>query len=200
MAVISNTLIAGFTDPVQHAQQIFRDVLKAMSEPGTITRNALCDSTPDGLNRACWQLALSLLDADTRIWLSPRLAANEAVVSNLRFHCQSPLVEEPGDAEFALCDADEIPAMSELYWGCAEYPDRSTTLIIQVPAISDEPFWTLTGPGIEQQRSLRIAGLPEAFRQTLIESRQRFPMGIDTLFCSGDKLAALPRTTRIEEA
>lgn len=200
MAVVSNTLIAGFNDPVQDAQQVFRAALKAMSEPGTQMSCSFTKEAPEGLENSSWQLALTLFDADTKVWLSPALAQNDAVISNLRFHCQCPLIKNAAEAHFALCNADELPFLADFNWGNAEYPDHSTSLIVQVPAISDEPFWTLTGPGIETQRSLRISGLPEHFRADLIRSRQRFPLGIDTFYCCGDQLVALPRTTQIEEA
>ena len=198
MAVSSHELIAGFADPVQASQQVFRAALKVMSEPGTLVEVDYVEQVPKGLDLSTWQLTLSLLDPDTRVWLSPALAANDAVISNLRFHCQCPLVDKPADADFAIALNSELPQLAELNWGSAEYPDRSTTLVVQVPALSAEPFWTLSGPGIENTRSLRIAGLPDAFRAELIKSRQRFPLGIDTFWCCGNRLTALPRTTAIE--
>lgn len=199
MAVVSNTLIAGFSDPVQHGQQIFRDLLKAMSEPGTLIERSLTESQPEQMDSATWQLCLSLLDADTPVWLSPALRDSDSILSNLRFHCQCSFVDSPAEADFAIANHNELPYLSDLNWGTAEYPDRSTTLVIQVPALSSEPFWTLTGPGIKTQRDLRIAGLPEHFRNELILSRQRFPQGIDSIFCCGNRLTALPRTTSIIE-
>jgi len=200
MAVSSHELIAGFADPVQASQQVFRAALKVMSEPGTLVEVDYVEQAPKGLGLSTWQLALSLLDPDTRVWLSPTLAANDAVISNLRFHCQCPLVDNPFDADFVIAWHSELPLLAELNWGTAEYPDRSTTLLVQVPALSAEPFWTLSGPGIEHARSLRIAGLPDAFRAELIRSRQRFPLGIDTFWCCDNRMAALPRTTIIKEA
>ncbi len=199
MAVVSHTLIAGFSDPVQQAQQVFRALLKAMSEPGTLVSCSHTDELPAGLNSASWQLSLSLLDADTQVWLSPSLAGSDAVTSNLRFHCQCPITDDVANADFIIADSSELPLLNDLNWGCAEYPDRSATLIIQVPALSNEPFWNLTGPGIKTSRDLRIAGLSEQFRGALIQSRKRFPLGIDTIYCCGETLAALPRTTQIKE-
>ncbi|MBR9827530.1 MAG: phosphonate C-P lyase system protein PhnH [Oceanospirillales bacterium] len=199
MAVSSHELIAGFADPVQASQQVFRSALKAMSEPGTLMQIDYLQQAPKGLDLSTWQLALSVFDPDTRVWLSPSLAASDAVVSNLRFHCQCPLVETPAEADFAIALHRELPLLIELNWGTAEYPDRSTTLVVQVPALSDETYWTLSGPGIEHTRALRIAGLTEPFRSDLIRSRQRFPLGIDTFWCCDNRLTALPRTTLIEE-
>lgn len=197
--VTTATLIAGFEEPIQQSQQVFRSVLKAMSEPGTLVQINHAETTPVGFDKSTWQLALSLFDADTNIWLSPSLRQSDAICSNLRFHCQSPLTDSLADADFALCNADEVPALSDLNWGDAEYPDQSTTLVVQVPAISNEPFWQLTGPGIETERGLRIAGLTERFRNDLAASRLRFPLGIDSIYCCDETLVALPRTTLITE-
>ena len=197
--VVTQDLIAGFNEPVQSSQQVFRALLKAMSEPGTLIDLNHIESTPSSINKSCWQVALSLFDAETKIWLSPSLRRCASLISNLKFHCQSPLTDHPEAADFAICNADEIPLLNTLNWGCNEYPDQSTTLLIQVPAISTEPFWTLSGPGIETHRFLRVAGLPEYFRSELINSRQRFPQGIDTLYCCDQTLVALPRTTQITE-
>lgn len=198
--VQSNTLIAGFSHPVQQAQQVFRALLKAMSEPGIQVTCRHSETVPAGLNRASWQVALSLLDADTRVWLSPSLAGSDAIISNLRFHCQCTITDDISTADFAIAEASELPLLSDLNWGCPEYPERSTTLIVQVPALSNEPFWHLTGPGIENSRDIRIAGLSDQYRSELIHSRQRFPLGIDTLYCCDETLVALPRTTQIQEA
>lgn len=198
MAVSSHELIAGFADPVQASQQVFRAALKVMSEPGTLVDVDYVEEAPKGLDLSTWQLTLSLLDPDTRVWLSPTLAASDAVVSNLRFHCQCSLVKSATEADFAIALNTELPQLAQLNWGSAEYPDRSTTLVVQVPALSAEPFWSLSGPGIEHTRSLRIAGLPDVFRAELIKSRQRFPLGIDTFWCCGNRLTALPRTTQIQ--
>ncbi|WP_136681512.1 phosphonate C-P lyase system protein PhnH [Neptunomonas sp. XY-337] len=198
MSVSSELLVAGFNDAVHDGQQVFRALLTAMSEPGKLQQPNLIAEGPGALNAISWQVALALLDADTPVWLSERLAADAAIASNLRFHCQSPQVDSPQSAAFALCDASDVPDITLLNMGSAEQPDRSTTLIVQVPAISSEPHWTLTGPGIETERQLRIGGLSSTCVEQLIASRQRFPMGIDCIFCSTDTLVAVPRSTQID--
>ena len=198
MSVSSELLVAGFNDAVHDGQQVFRALLTAMSEPGKLQQPNLIAEGPGALNANSWQVALALLDADTPVWLSERLAADAAISSNLRFHCQSPQVDSPQHAAFALCDASDVPDITQLNMGSAEQPDRSTTLIVQVPAISNEPHWTLTGPGIATERQLRIGGLHSTFVEQLIASRQRFPMGIDCIFCSADTLVAVPRSTQID--
>lgn len=206
-AVRSDLLIPGFDDAVQDGQKVFRKVLTAMSEPGRIQTLDLTETGAGLLTQSSWQLALTLFDGDTRIWLSPTLVDDEAVVSNLRFHCQCPMVSEPSEADFVLALADELPVLKAFNWGCSEYPDQSTTLVVQIDgSIGNNPAadstgckWLLTGPGIETERGLMIDGLTEEFCQDLINSRQRFPLGVDCVFCADDQLAALPRSTEISE-
>jgi alpha-D-ribose 1-methylphosphonate 5-triphosphate synthase subunit PhnH len=52
----------------------------------------------------------------------------------------------------------------------------------------------LTGPGIETETRL---SLPEiaAFQK----NRARFPLGFDCFFTCGDRVAGLPRSTRVQE-
>lgn len=212
--VDAGLLIAGFENPVAQCQQAFRQLLSATSEPGTLQPMVATDSQPGGLNAASWSLALSLFDADCSVWLSPALAAQPALVSNLLFHCQTRLVEHADEADFALCNADELETLQQFSFGSAEYPATSTSLIVQVPALSAEhaletsseavsetasetASWTLTGPGIEFSRTLRVTGLQEGLQQELIHSRNRFPCGIDCFFTCGRMLAALPRSTQL---
>ena len=170
-----------------------------MSEPGFITAPELLSQAPGQLDTATWELALSLFDTDTKLWLSPSLASDEAIITNLRFHCQMTLVEQPDEADFVLASHIDLPSLQQLNQGTPEYPDRSTTLIIQVPVISGEPDWQLSGPGIPDTRNLRLGGLPAIFRKELINSRSMFPLGVDCIFCCATQVVAIPRSTRISQ-
>ena len=76
--------------------------------------------------------------------------------------------------------------------GTAEYPDRSATLIVESPELVPRGV-TLRGPGIRAQAHL---SLPET--QAFRRNAARFPLGLDFLFTSGDRVAGLPRTTQVE--
>ncbi len=195
--VDAGLLIGGFDDPVQQSQQLFRQLLTVTSEPGRIETVTATSQQPDGLNVASWALALSLFDADCTVWLSPSLAAQPSLISNLMFHCQTRLVEHADEADFAFCNAAELNSLQGFSFGSAEYPATSTSLIVQVPGLSGEPCWTLSGPGIETTRSVRVCGLSEPLQAELIDSRHRFPSGIDCFFSCADQLMALPRSTQI---
>ncbi|MFU8825518.1 phosphonate C-P lyase system protein PhnH, partial [Yoonia sp.] len=68
----------------------------------------------------------------------------------------------------------------------------STTLIVEMAALTQTGA-RLTGPGIETTAAL---SLPES--TTFQRNAALYPLGLDFLFTSGDHLAALPRTTRVE--
>ncbi|MEN3296714.1 MAG: alpha-D-ribose 1-methylphosphonate 5-triphosphate synthase subunit PhnH, partial [Burkholderiales bacterium] len=44
---------------------------------------------------------------------------------------------------------------------------------------------------------LRVGGLPEDFDAHWGANAAAFPMGVDILFCCGNEIIGLPRTTRI---
>ncbi|HZF78124.1 MAG TPA: phosphonate C-P lyase system protein PhnH [Acetobacteraceae bacterium] len=50
-----------------------------------------------------------------------------------------------------------------------------------------------------REHRLLVGGLPPGFVAAWGANRARFPRGIDVILCAGDRVAALPRTVRIEE-
>ncbi len=192
-------LAPGFADPPLQAQSVFRRVLDAMAHPGHI--ETLADDAPTApppFDDATFALALTLLDFETPVWLDERLSAL-GVIENLSFHCGCPIVEQPGDAAFALIsDAARMPALSAFHHGTSEYPDRAATLIVQVDGLAEGEGWTLTGPGIRHQAWLRVLGLPENFEERWHTNRAGFPNGVDLIFSHGRRLACLPRTATLE--
>ncbi|MCL1480599.1 phosphonate C-P lyase system protein PhnH [Marinobacter sp. M3C] len=189
-------LCAGFDDPVHQSQQVFRRALTALSEPGTV-QNVSESPAPEGANIASYQLCLALLDAETPLWIAPALRT-DALVSALRFHCGCRLVDEPGQAEFALISTDFDGDLTQFAQGSHEYPDRSTTVIVQVESLDSASTWVLRGPGIDGIRKVGIAGLDPRWPGMLADNCSRFPCGVDLLFTAGTALMGLPRTTRVE--
>jgi alpha-D-ribose 1-methylphosphonate 5-triphosphate synthase subunit PhnH len=188
----------GFDDPVTAAQKMFRLALEAMAHPGRIVEAAgdLLPKNQSGLSDAMAALALTLLDFETPVWLDRSLAPARGF---LRFHCGAPMVATPDASRFAFAaDPAALPDLDEFDLGSPEYPDRSTTLILEVAALAEGPGLALRGPGIEAVTGLRVTGLAPGFwhqRQALLP---RFPLGLDLFLTSGRRLAALPRTTIME--
>jgi alpha-D-ribose 1-methylphosphonate 5-triphosphate synthase subunit PhnH len=185
-----------FTDPVLDSQRAFRAVLDAMAHPGRIV-TATAPGAPPPLGSAAAAVCLTLLDFDTPLWLDAA-AANAGVVDYLRFHCGMALVEAPGTARFVLiADATRIPSLDDLEAGTDERPDLSATVVLQVARLSRGRGPRLTGPGIESEARLEVAGAPQLWAMASANAA-RFPRGVDFILCAGDRLAALPRTTRVE--
>lgn len=185
----------GFGDPTRESQAVFRRVMEAMARPGTIHDLSFAPEPPAGLGRAAAAVALTLFDFETRVWLDPALRGGPAE-GWLRFHCACPLTDDPQRAAFAIAAAADAPALSAFNQGDARYPDRSTTLILQLPALIGGPRVTLEGPGIKGQATLSATGLAPGFWEQVEANHARFQFGVDLIFAAGDLLAALPRSTR----
>ena len=99
-----------FSQPVFDMQRVFRVVLDAMSRPARLCRLPVFpQSVPDGLSPVLGDLALTLCDGESPLWLSPGLR-NDGTTTWLRFHCGCPIVEEVDKAAFALvADVAELP-------------------------------------------------------------------------------------------
>lgn len=198
MTTADDTLLPGLADPVLDAQRIFRAVLDAMARPGTIVTLPALPVAPAPLDPATMAVALALADRETTLWLD-RAADGMAVRQHLRFHCGCPLVPDAGDADFAIvADAMAMPPLAAFKAGSDEYPDRSTTVILQAACLTGGEGWTLAGPGIRDRAALGIAGLPPQFRRWVADNHLGFPRGVDLIFTCGTDVAALPRSTRLE--
>ncbi|GAB7545026.1 phosphonate C-P lyase system protein PhnH [Cupriavidus sp. 8B] len=190
-------LLPGFDDAVQSAQRTFRAALHAMSHPGSIGVLAEPCGVPQGLSLALSALLLTLVDSDTPLWLPPDTP--EAVRAFLRFHCGCPLVAQVGQAAFVAVPAGHaLPDLAACAQGDPAYPDRSATLLVEVPSLSAGSAVTLRGPGIETHATLAVQGLPGDFWAQWQANHARFPLGVDVLLTSGSALCALPRTTQAE--
>jgi alpha-D-ribose 1-methylphosphonate 5-triphosphate synthase subunit PhnH len=118
----------------------------------------------------------------------------------LVFHTGAPVVERPADARFAIAtDVACLPPFSVFDAGTDERPERSATLVIQVDDLQGGGGRVLTGPGIAGRTTLDVTGVPPTFWDDLRDNHARFPRGVDVVLTAGTRLAALPRTTRVED-
>ncbi len=194
----SDGLLPGFADPVLDSQRVFRAILDAMSHPGTIVALTLPMAAPPPFCAATAAAALTLADYETALWLDAT-ASTPAALDYLRFHCGCPLADAgDGSAIAIIADPAAMPPLAAFQSGSDDYPDRSTTLIIQLPALSGGEKWFLRGPGIADVATFAPAGLPAAFPDWIRDNHALFPCGVDTIFTCGSSLAALPRSTRWE--
>jgi alpha-D-ribose 1-methylphosphonate 5-triphosphate synthase subunit PhnH len=193
-------LSGGFADPVFDSQAVFRGVLDALSRPGRIVDIGARVEPPPPLAPVAAAVLSALCDEGTPVFLDDTLARHEAIPAWISFHTGVPIVAEPAEAAFAVIgDPLAMPPFAAFRQGTAEYPDRSTTLILQLAAFDGASKLTLTGPGIADEASLAPAPLPPDFIDRMRRNRALFPRGVDLLLTAGNRLAALPRPVRIAE-
>jgi len=191
-------IIGGFADPVFEAQSVFRAVMDAMARPGTVQPVRALARPPSPLSATAAAVTLSLCDHDTPIWLDPALRQSAAAASWLAFHTGAPIANTPADAHFAVvCDPSVMMALENFAQGSQDYPDRSTTLVLQVGSLTSGAGLLLEGPGIEHTASLASTSMPRHFVEQWKQNRARFPRGVDLILAAPEGVACLPRTTRI---
>jgi alpha-D-ribose 1-methylphosphonate 5-triphosphate synthase subunit PhnH len=187
----------GLADPVFAAQTVFRTLMDCMARPGTVGRIAAEARPPLPLSRAAGAVAVTLCDHDTSIWLTPRLAKSK-LPQWLAFHTGAAVTEEKQDARFAFVEKGGVmPGFGVFSQGTQEYPDRSTTLVIEIEALGGGRPLVLTGPGIRDEARFAPQGLPATFVSLAQANRALFPRGVDLILLAGDEVACLPRTTVI---
>lgn len=184
------TLTGGFRQAPVDAARAFRAAMTAMARPGDI-RTITGATPPAPLSVAAGTLILTLCDPDTGLALCG--ACDTADVRDwITFHTGAPLVP-PGEAQFAVGRWADLIPLDAFRIGTSEYPDRSATLIVEMEAL--EPTGAvLRGPGIRDTAHL---SLPDA--GAMAGNAALFPLGLDFFLTCGDRVAALPRSTRIGE-
>jgi alpha-D-ribose 1-methylphosphonate 5-triphosphate synthase subunit PhnH len=191
-------LPAGFADKVLSAQSTFRSVMDAMARPGSVQRIVTVPGVPAPTMRGTASIALTLFDHDTPIWLDPRMSDTSEVTKWLKFHTGAPVVADSSICSFALIgDASVLPGLDRFAFGSNEYPDRSTTLILQVESLTRGPTYELRGPGIDGAANLQAAIQPADLFKRLAINAALFPRGIDVVLVADDAIVAIPRTTRL---
>jgi alpha-D-ribose 1-methylphosphonate 5-triphosphate synthase subunit PhnH len=191
-------LPAGFADKVLSAQSTFRSVMDAMARPGSVARIVATTGAPAVMMRGTAAIALTLFDHDTPIWLDSMMSETSDVKKWLKFHAGAPVIEDSSICHFALIgDPGALPALDRFAFGSNEYPDRSTTLIIQVESLAQGPAFELRGPGIDGTAVLKATIQPLDLFERLAINQSLFPRGIDVVLVAGDSVVAIPRTTRL---
>jgi alpha-D-ribose 1-methylphosphonate 5-triphosphate synthase subunit PhnH len=187
----AETLTGGFANQAIEAAHAFRSVMEAMARPGTL-RQVTGVVPPAPLSAAAGAVLLTLCDTETPVHLAGP-ADCDAVRRWLAFHTGAP-VAEPSGAMFAVGSWEALGPLSAYPIGTSDYPDRSATLIVELPELTTRGM-RLTGPGIKDGAALK---LPEV--TAFNTNRALFPLGLDFIFTCGDCLAALPRSTHVSSS
>ena len=187
----------GFADQATESAVVFRAIMTAMARPGRIVALEAGLNAPAPMLEATAAVALTLCDFQTPVWLAPDFRT-PAIESYLRFHTGANLSASPGQAAFAFATGGQgLPGLQGFSAGTLEYPDRSTTLVLQVRDLSNTGPVTLSGPGIDGTTRLAVDGLDGGFWAAMSENHGRFPLGADVIFVSASSIAACPRSTAI---
>lgn len=187
----TDALTGGFPDAPVDAARAFRRAMNAMARPGRI--ETLAGATPPApVSTAAGTLILTLCDAETPVCLMG-LHDSTMVRDWIAFHTGAPITG-PGSAMFALGTWEALLPLSAYAAGTPEYPDRSATLIVDMPRLLAKGA-VLRGPGIRETAAL---SLPET--QAFRENARRFPLGLDFFLTCGEQAAALPRSAKVEDA
>ncbi|UWQ75338.1 phosphonate C-P lyase system protein PhnH [Leisingera sp. M658] len=184
-----NTAYAGgFSNPPVVSAQAFRAAMNAMARPGRI-EEITGAAPPHGVSVAAGSLLLTLCDPETGVFLAPDVDS-EALRGWLAFHTGAPIVAAE-QADFALGSWASLMPLDRFRIGTPEYPDRSATLIAEVPAF-DAPNAVLSGPGIKDTAKMALPVLAAFQNNAML-----YPLGVDFFFTFGTQVAALPRSTQI---
>jgi len=186
----AHSLTGGFKNAPHASANAFRVALDVMARPGKIS-DITGGTPPAPMSSAAGTLLLTLCDPETPVWLAPSLSGAD-IADWLRFHTSAPIVENRGAAVFAIGAWAELRPISGFAIGTPEYPDRSTTLIVEMETLKATGT-NLCGPGIESTAAL---GLPA--KEEFQNNAALFPLGLDFFFTAGSRIAALPRTTKLE--
>lgn len=186
----ADALSGGFADAPTGSARAFRAVLEAMARPGTI-HPVEGAAPPAPLSVAAGVALLTLTDPTTPLHLAGA-ADCQPVRDWVAFHIGAPLVAAE-DAAFALGTWAALQPVTRFKIGQPDYPDRSATLIVEMDRLTNHGP-ALTGPGIALANWL---SLPET--AAFHANRALFPLGFDCIFTFGNRLAALPRSTRVEK-
>ncbi|MEM6466937.1 MAG: phosphonate C-P lyase system protein PhnH [Pseudomonadota bacterium] len=186
----ASVLEGGFSDPATQGARAFRALLDAMAHPGRVF-SLEGARAPGPLSNAAASALLTLCDPDTPLFLAPSHDAHD-LRAWIEFHTGAPMVPA-AKAMFALGTWDSLDPLSAYPIGTPEYPDRSTTLIVECESLTQGCPARFTGPGIESSLQGHLPALAP-----LQQNNSLFPLGVDWLFTCGSDVMALPRSTKIE--
>ena len=189
------SILPGFENLTRDSQQTFRALLTALAEPGKFCVIASKLTPPAGLSLGCAAACLTLIDFETVVWLQP--GPHQATRDWLRFHTGCKFTQDEKQASFAVIDRPLELELKHFYWGSAEAPEDSTTLLIQAGRSHCQSTVTLRGPGIVESRTVSCS-LPAAFWTQWQANHSAYPQGVDCFLFEERQVLGLPRTVQVE--
>jgi len=188
-------------DAVHDLQKVFRKVLAATADPGSIADLSgeveLLDLDLP-LNKGMLLVALALLDAETTFFVAAADSeASERTISQMTYAKTAGPAE--ADFVFAFGTGGATKAISSAKAGSLVDPHLGATVVLEVESLEAGGPLVLSGPGIESKARLRV-GLDPGWIAARAAKNVEFPLGVDLVLVDRRfRLAALPRTTLIRE-
>jgi alpha-D-ribose 1-methylphosphonate 5-triphosphate synthase subunit PhnH len=192
-------------DPIRASQHIFRVVLDALANPGTV-RDAIVHPrvAAEELAANPWLASVLVTLLDHEVSLHVAEGPGFAELGQFLVRRTRTTLTTPGEATFVVSHVSDtnhdIPEL--LKRGSLEYPDDGATLLVEVTSLDQELAsdleLTLLGPGIAGSRVLRVDGLRSGWVHSRNRATANYPTGIDVVFIDPEgRLVGLPRTTEL---
>lgn len=196
----------------EHTAAVFRALLDATARPGVLGRipqpenTAVAPALIPALALADLMVSVAAVDASG--------AADAALASELSRATGAPVVD-PAAARILVAGADaplSAAAAAELIASATRgeplAPQRAALIVIGVAGLeaaedsaADADVRVLTGPGVDGEARVRIAGLDDGVFAARARACADFPCGVDILLVAEDgTVCGLPRTTRVASA
>jgi alpha-D-ribose 1-methylphosphonate 5-triphosphate synthase subunit PhnH len=173
-----------YTGDEAHARESFLALMWSMTYPGRIHQ------LPEG-SMAFQSIAKCLLDLETS-YFSP----DESLISMLAETGAKNLPANHAAYHFySELNESNLAYLREAKVGTMRSPDEAATIFVGCKLHSGTRF-TLCGAGIQDEISICLEGIPDAF-WALRKSACRFPPGWDVYFVDGLQVLAMPRGTRV---
>jgi alpha-D-ribose 1-methylphosphonate 5-triphosphate synthase subunit PhnH len=186
-------------DEIFDAQAHYRLVLDSMARPGKINvMPSLELTTPQGIHAAGALVGFALLNSDVSFYVDGPSAEDVSLYLLVNTSARSAEAEEADYVYLNGTAAAEI--LYRLKTGTLPYPENSATVIAAVEELGGETglVLTLSGPGVDGERQLSVAGLDTALLEALVTINAEFPLGIDLVLTDPTgRIACIPRSSRV---
>lgn len=168
-------------------QRVFRCLVNAFSYPGRIV-----DLPRGGAGEPALPRVLATL-VDGAVGIADPHAL---IAEHERLRLEAPVMA-PEISPFIVANAERAPDFQPPL-GSLENPEHGATLILKVRALGVGAALSVGGPGIRGQAAFAVQGLDPAWLAARAGWNAAFPMGVDLLLVDETRIAALPRTARVQ--
>jgi alpha-D-ribose 1-methylphosphonate 5-triphosphate synthase subunit PhnH len=187
-------------DEIFDAQEHYRLVLDSMARPGKINVMPRLElTTPQGIHAAGALVGFALLNSDVSFYVDGPSAEDVSLYLLVNTSAKPAEAEEADYVYLNGTASAEI--LYRLKTGTLPYPENSATAIVAVEELGGETglVLTLSGPGVDGERQLSVAGIDTGLLEALVTINAEFPLGIDLVLSDPmGRIACIPRSSRVK--